>query len=36
MNPKRFEVGLDMNALVKTSPKRLLKGLFAALDSRMR
>jgi fibronectin-binding autotransporter adhesin len=33
MNHLRFECGVDMNALLKTSPKRLLKGLWAAPDS---
>ncbi len=32
-NPMRFECGVNLNALLKTSPKRLLKGLFAAPDS---
>jgi hypothetical protein len=29
----RFECGVNVNALLKTSPKRLLKGLLAASDS---
>jgi hypothetical protein len=33
LNHLRFECGVDMNALLKTSPKRLLKGLWAAPDS---
>jgi fibronectin-binding autotransporter adhesin len=32
-NPMRFECGVNVNTLLKTSPKRLLKGLFAAPDS---
>jgi hypothetical protein len=33
MNHMRFECGVDVNALLKTSPKRLLKSLWAAPDS---
>ncbi len=33
MNHMRFECGVDVNALRKTSPKQLLKGLWAAPDS---
>jgi protein involved in polysaccharide export with SLBB domain len=33
MNHLRFECGVDLNALLKTSPKRLLKALWAAPDS---
>jgi len=34
MNHLRFECGLDLKALLKTSRKQLLKGLWAAPDSR--
>jgi len=33
MNHMRFEAGVDVNALLKTSPRRLLRGLWAAPDS---
>jgi hypothetical protein len=33
MNHMRFECGVDLKALLKTSRKRLLKGLWAAPDS---
>jgi hypothetical protein len=33
MNHMRFECGVDVNALLKTSPRRLLKALWAAPDS---
>ena len=33
MNHLRFECGVDVNALLKTSPKRLLKSLWAGPDS---
>ena len=33
MNHMRFECGVDLGALVKTSPKRLLKALWASPDS---
>jgi len=33
MNHMRFECGVDVKALLKTSPKRLLKALWAAPDS---
>ena len=33
MNHMRFECGVDLKALLKTSRKQLLKGLWAAPDS---
>jgi hypothetical protein len=33
MNHMRFECGVDVKALLKTSRKQLLKGLWAAPDS---
>ena len=33
MNHLRFECGVDLKALLKTSRKQLLKGLWAAPDS---
>ena len=33
MNHMRFDCGVDLKALLKTSRKRLLKGLWAAPDS---
>ena len=33
MNHMRFECGVDVNALLKTSPRRLLKALWASPDS---
>ena len=33
MNHMRFECGVDLKALMKTSRKQLLKGLWAAPDS---
>jgi hypothetical protein len=33
MNHKRLEAGVDLKALVNTSPKRLLRGFFAGPDS---
>jgi hypothetical protein len=33
MNHMRFECGVDVGALAKTSPKRLLKALWASPDS---
>ena len=32
-NPMRFECGVNLNTLLKTSPRRLLRVLFAAPDS---
>jgi len=34
MNHLRFECGVDVKAMLKTSPKRLLKALWAAPDSK--
>jgi hypothetical protein len=34
MNHQRFECGVDLKALLKTSRKQLLKGLWAAPDSK--
>jgi hypothetical protein len=34
MNHMRFECGVDLGALRKTSPKRLLRALWAAPDSK--
>ena len=33
MNHLRFECGVDLDAALKLSPKRLLKGLISAPDS---
>jgi hypothetical protein len=33
MNHMRFECGVDLKALLKTSRKQLVKGLWAAPDS---
>jgi hypothetical protein len=34
MNHMRFECGVDVGALLKTSPKRLVRALWASPDSK--